>query len=171
MSRILRTMAMLTVVTLLVVATLSPAAASTMRPFHGWVRGAADVAEDATCPIGLRTLSEATGPVTHLGLSTMVTSHCTPNPPFGNPPGPIVGGTVTFTAANGDRLTGTYEGTVEPLAGLEGDTIRGVVHVTFNGGTGRFDGASGHAAMPFVGTLHFTQPMTMTWMPAGHIEY
>jgi hypothetical protein len=78
---------------------------------------------------------------------------------------------MTMTAANGDRLYATYSGTVDPLAGVEGDVISGVTHFTITGGTGRFAGASGSGDMSFEGTLHFASPMTITWWLDGRIGY
>ena len=54
-----------------------------------------------------------------------------------------VTGTFTFTAANGDTLTGTISGFIpppDPQGNVEFDSA-----VAFTGGTGRFSGASGSA--------------------------
>lgn len=173
MLRIVRTLATLSITGLLALATLVPAAtaSSVDRPFTGSVSGDAGVAEDAGCPIGLRTLGWGTGAASHLGLTRMTANHCTPNPPFGPVPGPILGGVITFVAANGDTVEGTYTGEVGPLAPEEGAPIHGVVHVTITGGTGRFEGATGHVEMALEGVLHFTSPMTATWTWQGVIGY
>lgn len=173
MFRIVRTLAALAAVALMTLAALVPAAAagSSERPFHGVVVGEGGVIPDASCPIGLRTFGEATGTATHLGLTTMGSSHCTPNPPFGDPPGPIVGGEMTFVGANGDTLSATYTGTPDTLPPVEGAALSGQLHVIITGGTGRFDGASGEVEMPFWGTLHLESPITVTWAWAGTLGY
>jgi hypothetical protein len=168
-----RTVAVIATVSLLTFAVLVPSAAadSAARPFHGTVAGTADVAPDASCPIGLRTVSVATGQLTHVGLATVTMGHCTPNPPFGPAPGPIVGGEITIVAANGDVLVGTYAGTVEAIEPVEGAAIRGLVHVAFTGGSGRFADAEGGATVRFWGTLHLATPMSATWAFDGVIGY
>lgn len=173
MFRMVRTLATLAIAGLLALATLAPAAAADSgdRPFTGSVSGLAGVTEDAACPIGLRTLGGGTGTASHLGVTEMASSHCTPNPPFGPAPGPIQGGVITLVAANGDTIEGTYTGEVAPLPPEEGARISGVVHVTITGGTGRFDGATGHVEMTLEGVLHFTSPMTATWTWQGVIGY
>lgn len=173
MLRFVRTLATLSIAGLLALATLVPAAAagSIDRPFTGSVSGLAGVGEDAACPIGLRTFGWGTGTASHLGLTRMTSHHCTPNPPFGPVPGPILGGVMTFIAANGDAVQSTYTGEVAPLAAEEGAAIHGVVHVTITGGTGRFDGATGHVEMTLEGVLHFASPMTATWTWQGVIDY
>lgn len=161
------------VVALLVAGTLVPSAAasSAARPFHGTIVGGAEVAPEAACPIGLKTLSWATGAITHLGLADMESMHCTPNPPFGDAPGAILGGQVTLTAANGDTLAGTYAGTVNPFAPVEGAIVSGEATATITGGTGRFADASGTFEMSFEGVFHPEGPMTMTWILDGAITY
>ncbi len=149
----------------------SAATSHSERPFAGTILGGGGVVEDATCPIGLRTLSGGTGTASHLGLTTMTSSHCTPNPPAGNPPGPILGGVGEFVAANGDTIEFTYQGTVDPLEPVDGATISGLSHHTITGGTGRFANATGEFEMAFHGTLHFTSPMTIEWNFEGTIAY
>ncbi len=172
MTRILRTFVVLSVVGAMSLSVLVPAvAAASDRPFKGTMVGGGGVVEDLTCPIGLRTLSEATGIASHLGSFTMTSSHCTPNPPAGNPPGPILGGRGTFVAANGDAIYFTYSGTVDPLEPVDGATISGVSHHIFTGGTGRFANATGAIEVDFLGTLHFATPMTITWVFKGTLSY
>ncbi len=69
------------------------------------------------------------GEGTHLGRFHGVSSHGGQGPTYGD-------GIVSITAANGDRLDGTYGG---------GTAVGGVLHdtVVFTGGTGRFEGATG----------------------------
>jgi hypothetical protein len=172
MYRFVRTLTVLSIAALLALAALVPAAAGSVeRPFKGSVSGDAGVTEDAGCPIGLRTVGRGSGSATHLGLTTMTADHCTPNPPFGPAPGPMLGGSITFVAANGDAVEGTYTGTVGPIEPVEGSEIHAVTHVNLNGGTGRFEGATGHVEMTLEGVLHFASPMTATWTWDGVIAY
>jgi hypothetical protein len=173
MNRLVHALAALAIAALLALAATVPAAADTSveRPFSGSVSGLAGVAPDGGCPIGLRTSGTGTGTATHLGLTTMAADHCTPNPPFGPAPGPIESGSITFTAANGDTVQGTYSGTVAPLEPVEGAEIGGLMHVAVTGGTGRFAGATGHALMTLSGVLHFSSPMTADWSWEGVLTY
>lgn len=84
-----------------------------------------------------------TGEATHLGRLTWTSSHCTRVDAFPPTVITISGGQVDFVAANGDRLLEAYAGgevTVATPTLMCIDT-----HVTFNGGTGRFEHASGTA--------------------------
>jgi hypothetical protein len=56
------------------------------------------------CPDGRKTVSDAQGTFSHLGLTTMHAGHCTPTGPF------ITGGLQTLVAANGDQLEIEYNG-------------------------------------------------------------
>lgn len=141
------------------------------RPFKGVVTGTFAAIEDQDCVLGMRTHSEATGTLSLLGLSGATFDHCTPNPPFGPAPGPILGGEFTFVAANGDSLEGTYEGQVAPLEFVEGAPVSGITYFTIEGGTGRFEDATGSATIPFTGTLHLNGPSTMEWTVAGSVTY
>jgi hypothetical protein len=108
MYRLLRTIAVLAVAGLLVVAAAVPAASagSADRPLKGWIAGGGTVVPDASCPLGIRTVMWGSGEVTHLGWTTMTGTHCTP------PDLNIVGGVQTFVAANGDTLEMTHMATV-----------------------------------------------------------
>jgi hypothetical protein len=112
----------------------SPAAA--LVPFKGRFTAtgtAADIPDDR-CP-ALTIQIQGTGTATHLGSLTTVQSHCVAPPSFD-----FTDGLFTLTAANGDQLSGTYEGEFlpldPPLAAIDGE-------FTFTGGTGRFIGATG----------------------------
>lgn len=171
MLRMLRVVLVAFAVVVASLASAGPVTATSERPFKGTIVGGGGVVSDLSCPIGLRTLSDGSGNASHLGLMTMDSSHCTPNPPAGNPPGPILGGVGQFVAANGDMIEFTYHGTLRPLEPVEGATISGTSHHTITGGTGRFANAAGEFEMSFRGTLHFTSPMTITWWFEGTIEY
>jgi hypothetical protein len=74
----------------------------------------------------------ATGNATHLGKFTITIPH-TVN--FTTASGV---GTFTFTAANGDTVTGTFTGQAQ-----EGPIVSIEEHATITGGTGRFERATG----------------------------
>lgn len=75
------------------------------------------------------------GPLTHLGLTSAVATHCIHPVTLA-----FARGQIRLTAADGDELHGTYEGVTTfidpPMVGWA-DVI------VFAGGTGRFVGASG----------------------------
>ena len=79
-----------------------------------------------------------TGTVTHLGAVAITGNDCVL---FTPPTGLIKDGVLTITAANGDQLFATIEGT-EVLPTLE---VPGTLEGTFAivGGTGRLEGATG----------------------------
>ena len=82
---------------------------------------------------------QATGRATHLGLFTEVgTLSFVPDP--NDPTRVLVNGSFTFTAANGDELNA-----VITEASLDLTTGIGTGAVSFTGGTGRFENASGSA--------------------------
>ncbi|MGI8496141.1 MAG: hypothetical protein ACR2OG_00955 [Gemmatimonadaceae bacterium] len=81
--------------------------------------------------------------LSHLGRTLDVQSHCIEFGPGSDPN--FVATTLTFTAANGDKLYGTYTGTIVPIIPASGPPTEATVNVqiTFSGGTGRFTGATG----------------------------
>jgi len=168
MNRIVRRIAALVVTGLLVMTTLVPvvAADSTSRPFKGSSAGIGDVALDATCATGLRTIVTHAGVATHVGLLAMAGSHCAPE--WG---APILGGEFTLLAANGDTIVGTYTGTIEPFEPVEGAIMVGEIDNVITGGTGRFAGASGEFVISMRGVLHFAAPMTVSQTWDGTISY
>jgi hypothetical protein len=78
---------------------------------------------------------EGRGVATHLGAYTAVRQHC-----FDFALSAIQAGAFTFTAANGDVVSGTYAG---ELVFTPGGSILIDVSWEITGGTGRFAGASG----------------------------
>jgi hypothetical protein len=95
----------------------------------------------ANCPFG-EAVIEGYGTATHLGAVTIQRTHCFS--PFNNPP--IYNGHWEATAANGDRVWGSYTGTLIPTVfDPQGNPIRGQIisPYTVEGGTGRFANASG----------------------------
>jgi hypothetical protein len=98
----------------------------------------------------------AQGTVTHLGLSVLRARHI---PDFDT--ATLREGEFTLVAANGDEITGTYEGTAA-MDPERPDLGHASVTMTVTGGTGRFAGATG----TLTGTLLevFDDP---TWASAG----
>lgn len=95
-------------------------------------------------PVVISTPFEGVGRLSHLGKS-MVSSEQTVD--FTKTP-PELTGTDEFTAANGDKLFATHSG-ISGAPDAQGNvTFSG--EYTFNGGTGKFKGASGSAE--FTGT-------------------
>ena len=107
------------------------------RPFKGSYSTVSEILQPA--PI-LKTRITGTGHVSQLGYSTFValsTLDFTTQPPF------QLGGTATFTAANGDEFYTSFTGTSTPAE--QGMLNVAMIH-TITGGTGRFQNASGSFA-------------------------
>lgn len=151
-----------------VVAAATADTGGTDRPFKGTLVGSATVAPDASCPIGLRTWSEASGTASHLGFVSMSSNHCTPATNV------IAGGEMTLVAANGDEVHMTYSGTCDPFPlPPVGETITCNTPGVIVGGTGRFANATGGtlttALVTWTGFGAPFLPATWTWV--GTIAY
>jgi hypothetical protein len=96
-----------------------------------------------------------------------MSDHCTP------PVDQILGGQMTFLAANGDELRATYTGTVLPFELVPGAIITVDIDLVITGGTGRFEGATGEADMKaFVIFEGFPDPdWAAMWIWEGTISY
>lgn len=100
-----------------------------------------DEAPSADCPF-LEVNVGGEGEATHMGAVTVSRTHCfspTSDPAFYN-------GRWRATAANGDAIWGTYEGNGVPLEfDDQGNPtlIEITVPYTIEGGSGRFEGATG----------------------------
>ena len=157
---------------LLIVWSAAPAGAdSGTRPFKAFMTGEMtwdDTAFECLPPIPVRTGMEATGPVSHLGHSTLVGSHCTP---LGNDYGP---GEMTLIAANGDEVDITYEGVCPDYADFPlGDVFTCTLEFDIDGGSGRFADAhgSGEGTMSII-WVGVGQPSTTAWWSwVGTIGY
>ena len=93
------------------------------------------------CPF-VTVLAEGEGNATHMGLVSINRTHCF-DPTADTP---ISDGYWEAVAANGDKIWGSYEGTLVPTDfNDKGEPIRGRIDspYTIDGGTGRFEGASG----------------------------
>ncbi|MFS0756262.1 hypothetical protein ABC383_16395 [Noviherbaspirillum sp. 1P10PC] len=95
-----------------------------------------DAAKDPACP--LAGMMVGIGNLSHLGKSAVVATDCITQA-YGS--FVILHGSITVTAANGDKLTATYTGSFIPAGG----TLLQTRDVTYSitGGTGRFEGARG----------------------------
>jgi hypothetical protein len=103
------------------------------------------------------------GPVTHMG-NTRQAGSLVLEAPIG--PGVFPGyGSVTITAANGDKVMFDYVGVLDALTG------EGVGTFTFTGGTGRFAGATGGGT--FDAQIDVSKPANqpMTVVLDGKISY
>lgn len=90
------------------------------------------------CPLGITTtVTSIPGRARHLGRMSLSSEHCAG---FGH----LTGGAMTMVAANGDEvfIEYTVDAPMVPMAAFTVD-----VNGTIVGGTGRFDGASGHVEM------------------------
>jgi hypothetical protein len=98
-----------------------------------------------------------TGHATQLGAYTYTATEC-----FDAGRGAFVG-SATLTAANGDAITGTYQGQVSGTA--DPDVITYQEKLELTGGTGRFAGARGTIQVAGVAnllTLEYGQTLTGT---------
>jgi hypothetical protein len=136
-------------------ATISAAAASAV-PFKGGLEGIADPPQFEPPPSTFFSAHLlASGNATHLGRFTMDYSHRVNLLTLSGI------GTATFTAANGDTLTTTVEGTATPTSSPTAFTV--VETHTITGGTGRFAGTGGSFVV--TRSVDFTDPFT-----AGSID-
>ena len=118
------------------------------RPFSATLTGFAGPAPTAD-PCVLENNEHGTGNARHMGAITWVSSEtvnlCS------NPAGGDVVGQLTITAANGDAVTFSYQ----TLAHLDFATneVSAAGNWMISGGTGRFDGATGHGVITANGSL------------------
>jgi hypothetical protein len=120
--------------------TASAAAApgGTDRPFRATASGQITWSANAlNCAAGFTEFIDAAGQATHLGSFTLAAKHCEvfTGPGTGN----SIQGQMTLTAANGDRLYGTYATAWVFSNGKV--SVTGWLNVF--GGTGRFTNATG----------------------------
>ncbi len=132
-----RSLAVLTAAVAL--ATPASATADTARSAPVWdVRGfdRGTFTTEAVAPGVVHTTDVAVGHATHLGRYTLRASE-----DIDLTTGAVTNGTYTMTAADGARLSGTYEGTA--AATTEPLVMTYLVAGPVTGGTGRFEGARG----------------------------
>jgi hypothetical protein len=87
-----------------------------------------------------------TGKATEIGEFAVIASHTTDGAT-----GAITGGLMTFSAKDGDTLTGTYVGQEFPTELPDVGIVEATLTIT--GGTGRFRGASGTVPLTAVVTI------------------
>lgn len=108
-------------------------------PFKGTLAGAARWEFPGVTPSNCTVVTTLTdgvkGQATHMGQVEAFMTHCPAEPEIVND------GRITFIAANGDKLYGTYN--YDPM--IDSDNIP----ITLNGGTGRFVNASGVVTMTY----------------------
>jgi hypothetical protein len=97
------------------------------------------------------------GTMTHLGRSTMLEEWCS------NGPADLGTRSITITAANGDELRG-YHSTIEFIGS---DPTTFVETLNFDGGTGRFENATGVFIETVVVTEDFLGAPTGTFVMSG----
>ena len=110
-------------------------------PFKATLKGSVAYYVPDVCPPSCRTFTTmvyASGQATGIGRITIKSWHRPYDPDNHRD------GHVTIVAADGDRLYGRYD--------YKGSDV---IPVTFTGGTGRFDGASGTAVMKARVTMRF----------------
>lgn len=139
------------------VALANPALGGADVPFKGSDQGGFELS--GACPGG--SLEEVviggTGRATQLGAYTYTATEC-----FDGVSGAFAG-SATLTAANGDAITGTYQGQVSGTA--DPDVITYQEELELTGGTGRFAGATGTFQVAGVAnllTLEYGQRLTGT---------
>jgi hypothetical protein len=166
-----KTIVILAVIGLVVVGLAVPAGADqAARPFKGSMAGEVTFTPLTDCPNpwGLRTDSAATGKATHMGRLVMSSQHCTP---MGHD---ITGGEMVFVAANGDVVYIDYEGHTPTLDELvPGEEFSVDIEFFIDGGTGRFEDASGGGLM--TAFVLFEDPnapvVAASWVWSGTIGY
>ncbi|MCP3998764.1 MAG: hypothetical protein GY722_27385 [bacterium] len=173
----MRKLMMLFIAATLMVASL-PAASARHRSGHlylGYVEGEItfDFTNPKGCGAGFVTVTEASGWAARTGRTDMDSAHC--YVPVGPPEdnlGTSQGGEMTLTARNGNEIYATYEVTVYGTSVI-GDKIVAEGTMTFNGGTGRYEDATGSAYIRNVITFEgFTDPdwaARAFWI--GRIDY
>lgn len=138
--------------------------ASGSVPFSATLTGHANPTPTAD-PCVLSNTEGGSGTAVHMGAiawaSSETVNFCS------NPDGADVTGQFTFTAANGDELTGTYVTLAHP------DFAAGIITFsgewTITGGTGRFAGASGSGTLSGEGSLAPPFEVSATFL--GRISY
>jgi hypothetical protein len=125
-------------------------------PFSESYSAAGTITSSPSCPAGTLLVELAGGgTATHIGRYTISNSHC-----LDLATGVFTNGTFLKTAPNGDQLIGTYGGGGSILEPPLPPTLVGRFAITgtivFTGGTGRYAGASGTAAMTGTQVTNFS---------------
>ncbi len=107
----------------------------------------------------------ATGNALHMGNINIRTEQC-----LNLNTGVINGRLIVLTAANGDELHGTFTGQSES-SGVVGTVFHTTFTMVFNGGTGRFENATGTAEVSGVLTHAESFPWPGRWEWTGTVRY
>jgi hypothetical protein len=146
MTKLIRVLALASVLAL-VVAVPAMGASSHEVPVKGSTLSVDDTIDPDDCPDGTswKYLSSGEGQVSHLGRVHVEVVHCSVMD-WETGTGTFSHGGWTLTAANGDKLYASHQGSFEVIG--ESSVVTGTWTVT--GGDGRFTGASGHGTMQAV---------------------
>jgi hypothetical protein len=119
-------------------------AADPARPFAGHDRVADTLLPPSNCPAGAawRYSATGTGWFLHLGSTSVAVTHCT-FVDMATGTGTFGPGTITLTAANGDRLELVQRGSFTIVMTPDGPASDFNMTWVVDGGTGRFAGATG----------------------------
>jgi hypothetical protein len=119
-------------------------AADPARPFAGHDRVVDTLLAPSGCPEGAawRYSASGTGWFLHLGFTSVTVTHCT-FVDMATGRGSFGPGTITLTAANGDRLEVVQRGTFTIVMTPDGPASDFEMTWVADGGTGRFAGATG----------------------------
>lgn len=132
------------------------------RPWFGHAEGQSwfDLGNPKDCEALITTRVDEPAFATHFGAGRIVLSHC----PTGIPDDNFADADLVLIAADGDRVFGTYVGTmVLPPEMSVGDIITGTIQLTVTGGTGRFEGASGGATMEYWAIFEGWEDYSWAW--------
>jgi hypothetical protein len=136
------------------------------RDFWGVLNGGFTFVYFGSGDYDFDTLGAATGTLSPLGLVTLSTKH---RPSAGG----SLDGTFVIVAAGGDKIRGTYTGTVEWITYVPAQ-LTGTLVLEISGGTGRFAHASGSINASFLETPlndNWYIPVPTTWALQGTISY
>lgn len=132
-------------------------------PLKGSDTGQFSATPGGICPaVSLQVDIAGSGNATHVGKYTYEARECF------NPTTLLYGGAFTLTAANGDRIVGTYSGKVFISAEVAYEQNVGIT-----GGTGRFAGASGdfHVSGLITGPDTYSQTLSGTVSSPGAAKH
>ncbi len=153
----------------------SASSGGTERPFKASFEGPVHWEFPGDFPSGcdeVTTVTESPGLATHMGKVTISSSHCPAEPDR------LDDGVATIRAANGDALFMVYD--------YDPSDETNTIPVTFDGGTGRFEGATGEAMWEYYvvpefvdgcddpdpsNCLDFTVPWQWGSTLIGHVDY
>ncbi|MGZ8392577.1 MAG: hypothetical protein ACXWWK_07030 [Gemmatimonadales bacterium] len=125
-----------------------------LAPWKESYAASGTIAPGGRCPSSQLLVSLAGGgTATHVGKYTIVNSHCV-DPETGE----LTAGTFVKTAANGDRIEGTYTGGSTVIQPPPSAIFSITGTIEFDGGTGRFSGATGTATMNGTLRADFSDP-------------